>query len=332
MTVLEDPATGQLDSGEFTRLTDPFRRELFGYAYRMLGSLHDAEDAVQETYLRAWQAHERFAGRSSWRTWLYRIATNVCLRAIERSARRPLPSGLGNSTGAPGSMDPPRPADDVPWLQPVPDAMVVPTTADMTSVVAARSSIRLAFVAALQYLPARQRAVLILRDVLEWPATEVAGLLGTTVASVTSALQRARAQLAQVRPIEDEIAEPSDAGRRAQVERYVTAFENADLETLVRLMRQDVVWEMPPMRQWYSGREAVAGFLRTTVLGGPDSWRLVRTAANGRPALAAYLGVPGEVHHAHGIQVLELTPTGIAAVVTFLDPVLFTRFGLPAVR
>lgn len=332
MTVLEDTTTGRLDSGEFTRLTDPFRRELFGYAYRMLGSLYDAEDAVQETYLRAWQAHERFAGRSSLRTWLYRIATNVCLRAVERSARRPLPSGLGGPTDAPGSVDLPSPADDVPWLQPVPDAMVVPTAADTASVVAARSSIRLAFVATLQYLPARQRAVLILRDVLAWPATEVAGLLGTTVASVTSALQRARAQIAQIRPIEDEIAEPSDPERRAQVDRYVTAFENADLDTLVRLMRQDVVWEMPPMRQWYAGREAVAGFLGTTVLGGPDSWRFVRTAANGRPALAAYLGVPGEVRHAHGIQVLELTRTGIAGVVTFLDPALFTRFGLPAVH
>ncbi len=331
MTVLEGPVTGQMDGGEFARLTDPLRRELFAYAYRMLGSLHDAEDAVQETYLRAWQAHERFAGRSSLRTWLYRIATNVCLRAAERSARRPLPSGLGGPA-APGGADPFRPADDVPWLQPVPDAMVVPAAADTASVVAARSSIRLAFVAALQHLPARQRAVLILRDVLAWPAAEVAGLLGTSVASVTSALQRARAQLAQARPVEDEIAEPSDPQRRAQVERYVTAFENADLDALVRLMRQDVVWEMPPVREWYAGREAVAAFLRTTVLGAPGSWRLVRTAANGRPALAAYLGAPGEAHHAHGIQVLEPTPTGIAGVVTFLDPALFSRFGLPAVR
>jgi RNA polymerase sigma-70 factor (ECF subfamily) len=333
MAFLEDTTTVRPDGGEFARLTDPFRRELFGYAYRMLGSIPDAEDAVQETYLRGWQSYDRFAGRSSLRTWLYRIATNVCLRAIERSGRRPLPSGLGGPADPPGGSYRSVPADDVPWLQPVPDTMVVPASADTASVVAARSSVRLAFVAALQHLPARQRAVLILRDVLAWPAADVARMLDTTVASATSALQRARAQLAQVRPVEDDIVEPSDPDRRAQLERYVTAFQDADLDTLIRLLRHDVVWEMPPLPQWYAGRDAVGGFLAAAaVLGGPGSWRTDRTAANGGPALAMYARRPDRRHHAHGIQLLDVTAHGIARVVTFLDPGLFPRFGLPSVR
>lgn len=322
MTVLDDGATRLLTEGEFARLTDPFRSELLGYAYRMLGGPHDAEDAVQETFLRAWQARGQFAGRSSLRTWLYRITTNVCLRALERSARRPLPSGLGT----------PDHDEETPWLQPVPDAWLRPADADPAARAVARSSVRLAFVAALQHLPARQRAVLVLRDVFAWPAADVAALLGVSVASVTSALQRARTQLERVAPVEDDLHDPADPGRRALVEQYAAAFEKADVDTLVRLLRHDVVWEMPPLPQWFAGREPVGRFLATVVFGVAGSWQTVPTAANGRPALATYLTGPDGRSHAHALQVLEPTASGIASVVAFLDPALFEVFGLPTSR
>ncbi len=202
-------------SEEFARLTDPFRPELLAHCYRMLGSVHDAEDQVQETLLRAWRSFEQFEGRASLRTWLYRIATNACLRAIETRRRRPLPSGLGLPGENPeGPMATARP--EVPWLEPIPDALVPPEFADPASVTTTRAGIRLAFIAALQYLPARQRAVLILRDVLGWRASEVAQLLDTTTAAVNSVLQRARAQLEQTPPAYDEIHEPADPPRDAQ--------------------------------------------------------------------------------------------------------------------
>src|SRR5579859_375324 len=214
------------DSATFDRDTEPFRRELFAHCYRMLGSVADTEDMVQETYLRAWRSYDGFEGRSSVRTWLYRIATNVCLTAIERRGRRPLPSGLG------------APADDaeaqlvagpeVPWLQPFPDALLAGRSEDPAAVAVSRASIRLAFVAALQHLSARQRAMLILRDVLEWPAAEVADLLGTTTTAVNSGLRRARAQIAEAMPAEDGLAEPAEADRRAVLDRFAVAVENAD--------------------------------------------------------------------------------------------------------
>ncbi|WP_051571445.1 sigma-70 family RNA polymerase sigma factor [Cryptosporangium arvum] len=322
MTVLEGATSRLLTDRDFAQRTDAYRPELLGYAYRMLGGLHDAEDAVQETLLRAWQARAQFAGRSSLRTWLYRIATNVCLRAVERSGRRPLPSGLGPSDLG----------EETTWLQPVPDVWVLPADADPAALAVARSSVRLAFVAALQHLPARQRAALLLRDVFAWPAADVAELLGVSVAAVTSALQRARAQLTRFPSIEDDLQDPTDPDLRALVEQYATAFENADVDALVRLLRHDVVWEMPPLRQWFVGREPVGRFLATTVFGVAGPWKIVATTANGRPALATYLAGPDGRPHAHALQVLEPTPTGIAAVVAFLDPALFEVFGLPASR
>src|SRR5882757_3508390 len=226
--------------GDFGRLTDPFRRELLAHCYRMLGSAAEAEDLVQETLLRAWRAYEDFEGRSTLRTWLYRIATNACLRELERTGRRPLPSGLG----APGN--PERPLGDAPevsWLQPMPDALV---DLDPAGVVGARAGMRLAFVAALQHLPARQRAVLLLRDVLSWPAADVARLLDTSTAAVNSALQRARAQMQEVAPAVDTMTEPADANRRSLVDRYMNAFENADFPALTRLLQDDIEIEMPP--------------------------------------------------------------------------------------
>jgi RNA polymerase sigma-70 factor (ECF subfamily) len=233
------------DADEFARLTEPFRAELLAHCYRMLGSVQDAEDQVQETMVRAWRSLRQFEGRSSLRTWLYKIATNACLRAIENRSRRPLPSGLG----AP-SADPDGPLGgerlEVPWLQPIPDALFVATPADPAEVAVSRQNMRLALIAALQYLPPRQRAVLILRDVLGWRAAEVAELLDASTAAVNSALQRARAQLDHTALAQSEIREPADTAQRALVDQYAAAFENADVAGLIGLLREDAVFEMPP--------------------------------------------------------------------------------------
>lgn len=316
------------DDEEFARLTNPFRRELLSHCYRMLGSFDDAEDLVQETYLRAWRAYGGFEGRSSLRLWLHRIATNTCLNALETRSRRPLPSGLGapsDSPDAPAAA----PGDEIPWLQPIPDRVLGPVPRDPAAVIAARGSLRLALVAAMQHLPARQRAVLLLRDVLACSAGEVADMLGTTTAAVNSALQRARAHLEQVAPAEEELAEPADGERRALLDRYVAAFENGDVSALLRLMRADVVLEMPPLLTWFAGREAVSRFLGAQVPMTPGTFRMVPTGANGQPAFAAYMRRPDGGYEAHAIQVLTLGPGGIARMVVFLDHHLFARFGLP---
>ena len=330
---------GVEESKEFERLTGPFRAELLAYCYRMLGSVQDAEDQVQETLLRAWRGYGGFEGRSSVRTWLYRIATNACLRALETRARRPLPSGLGAPAEDPDApLAPARP--EVPWLEPVPDAWFWPVPADPAAVVVSRTSMRLALIAALQYLPPRQRAVLILREVLGWRAAEVAGLLGTSVPAVNSALQRAREHLAAARLVQDEIGEPDTAAERDLVGRYAAAFENADMAGLVALLRADAVLEMPPLPGWFRGRDAVARFLGTRVMrlpcagrGGPPrppgEFLMVPTAANAQPALAAYQRDQAGVYRAHAIQVLTPGGPGLARIVSFNDPGLFAMFGLP---
>ena len=315
-------------SEDFARLTDSFRPELLAHCYRMLGSVHDAEDQVQETMLRAWRSYGEFEGRASLRTWLYRIATNACLRALENRSRRPLPSGLGG----PGE-DPERPPDagltDVAWLQPIPDAMVA--VDDPAATVASRQTMRLALIAALQYLPARQRAVLLMRDVLGWRAAEVAGALDTTTAAVNSTLQRARAQLQQVAPAEDEVYEPSDPDQRALLDRYAKAFENADVPALMQLLRADAVMEMPPQPMWFTGRQQIGRFLAARVLRVPGQTRLIATAANGQAALATYwIGSDG-AFYAHGVQVLTLVGKSIARIVSFNDADLIATFGLPTV-
>jgi RNA polymerase sigma-70 factor, ECF subfamily len=320
------PGAAVADRGEFVRLSEPLRRELLVYCYRMLGSVHDAEDLVQETYLRAWRSFDGFEGRSSLRAWLYRIATNRCLTALEHRSRRPLPSGLGGPSDNP---DVPLAAGrpEVAWLQPIPDALLA--AADPATIVASRASIRLALIAALQHLPARQRVVLILRDVLAWRAAEVAELLGTTTAAVKSALQRARARLEEVAPAEDQVVEPNGADQRALLDRYVAAFEAADVAALMGLLREDAQWEMPPLPAWFAGRQAIGRFLASQVFGAPRAWRLVATGVNGQPAFATYLRGPNGAYHAHAIQVLTVTPEGIARVVAYLDPSLFVTFGLP---
>ncbi len=249
-------AAGTQPSEDFAHLTDPFRAELLAYCYRMLGSVHEAEDQVQETLIRAWRSYGSFRGQASLRTWLYRIATNACLRALENRNRRPLPSGLGGPGDDPlGELAAVRP--EVPWLQPVPDALFGTQPADPAAVVVSRQSMRLALIAALQYLPARQRAVLILRDVLGWRAAETAELLGATTTAVNSVLQRARERLAQVSPAEEDIREPTDPADRALLGRYAAAFENADVTALTALLREDATLEMPPQPVWFAGREPV---------------------------------------------------------------------------
>jgi RNA polymerase sigma-70 factor (ECF subfamily) len=316
------------DRADFARLTDPYRPELLAHCYRMLGSVHDAEDQVQETLLRAWRSFGRFEGRASLRTWLYRIATNTCLRALENRGRRPLPSGLG----APGD-DAPDPAatshGEIHWLEPIPDTLVGADSTDPATIAVSRASLRLALVAALQYLPPRQRAVLILRDVLQWPASETADLLGTTTTAVNGLLLRARAALERAAPALDDLREPTEPERRALLDRYAAAFENADASTLSRLLRQDAVFEMPPAPAWFAGRESITQFLRTRVLHRPGGFKLVAVAANGQPGFAGYLRGSDGIYHAHAVQVLTLRAEGIAHIVSFNQPELFAAFGAP---
>ncbi|MFI9764352.1 sigma-70 family RNA polymerase sigma factor [Streptomyces sp. NPDC051963] len=312
------------DRDEFVRLTDPYRRELLAHCYRMLGSVDEAEDLVQETYLRAWRSYGGYEGRASLRTWLHRIATNTCLTALEGRTRRPLPRGLGEPSQAPE--EPLRaPVTDVPWLQPLPDSLVDPAI-----VVAARGSLRLALVAALQNLPARQRTVLILRDVLAWRASEVAALLGTSTAAVKSTLQRARARLDEVAPDEDLVVEPAGTADREVLDRYVAAFENADMDALVELLQDGVELEMPPYLEWFSGRKDVLRFLEPRV-GVKGLVRMLPTRANGQPAVAMYERDAHGVFRAHSIQVLAVSDGAVARMTVFLDAGLFDRFGMPGV-
>ncbi len=313
------------EEAEFSRLAGPYRSELLAHCYRMLGSVHDAEDQLQETLLRAWRSYDQFEGRSSLRTWLYRIATNTCLRAIETRQRRPLPSGLGQPSDDPsGPLDGPQ--REVPWLEPIPDALI---STDPAAVVTSRTNIRLALIAALQYLPPKQRAVLILRDVLGWRAAEVADLLGTTTVAANSALQRARTQLQQAAPSEEELREPTDPEVVALLNRYASAFENADVAALTGLLRDDAVIEMPPTPSWFAGRDNVQLFLRSYVLREPGQLRMVPTAANGQPALAEYTRGADGIYRAFGIHVLTIAGSRIARISAFLDPGLFEAFGLP---
>jgi RNA polymerase sigma-70 factor (ECF subfamily) len=316
------------DDQDFARLADPYRRELYAHCYRMLGSVHDAEDLVQETYLRAWKAYDRFEGRSSLRTWLHRIATTACLTALEQRGRRPLPTGLGGPSEPEGRLGE-RP--DLPWLEPVPDALVAAGSADPGTVVAARESVRLALVAALQYLQPRQRAVLVLRDVLRFSAAEVAEILDTSVPAVNSLLQRARAQLARSAPVRDEVQAPP-AEQRRLLDRYVAAFENYDVGGITSLFTADAVWEMPPFTSWVRGAEHIGRLIAANCPAErPGDMRLVPVRANGGPAFGLYMRGGDGVHRAFHLQVLDLAEGGVAHVAAFFDVSLFSRFGLPAV-
>jgi len=301
---------------------EPYRGELVAYCYRMLGSFHEAEDLVQETMLRAWKARDRYdPARASERTWLYRIATNVCLSALAGRARRPLPSGLGAPEEDPGA--PLAPASGIPWLEPFPDARFD---------AGVRADMRLALVAAMQFLPPRQRAVLVLREVLQFSAAEVANQLGTSVAAVNSALQRARAALAEAGDA-GEVTEPDDPGVRALIGRYVRAFEAADVPALVRLLTAEAVLEMPPVPVWYRGSRDYGVFIRRVFEMRGTGWVMRHLTASGQPALAAYAPEPGGGHRLHTLQVFTVTGSGTGALVArnvvFADPRVFEAFGLP---
>ena len=312
---------------DFPLVTDPYRRELLAHCYRMTGSVHDAEDLVQETYLRAWRAYHSFEGRSSVRTWLYRIATNVCLTALEGRSRRPLPAGLGAPSQDAGS--PLEENGEIPWLEPMPDAVLDSGTAsDPLSVVTDRETIRLAFVAALQHLPARQRAVLILRDVLRWKAAEVAEAMETTTASVNSALQRAHATLAKADLSEENVAEPTPE-QAEMLERYVQAFWDKDIEAIVSMLTRDAIWEMPPFTGWYQGSENIGRLIATQCPGGVHDMRMVPTRANGQPAFGLYMRGEDDTFRPFHLQVLTVGHDGVEHVGAFFEASLFGLFGLP---
>jgi RNA polymerase sigma-70 factor (ECF subfamily) len=321
---LETAGVGTLDAD-----LERHRRELTAYCYRMLGSGFEAEDAVQETMVRAWRAIDGFEGRSALRSWLYRIAPNVCLDMLRGPQRRARPMDLGPSTTTEsvvraGGLPPGLPESA--WVQPVPDARVMPD-GDPAEVAATRDTVRLAFVAALQHLPARQRAVLILREVLGWHAAEVADLLDTTVVSVNSALQRARATLASVDPAATATA-PADGWDRELLDRYVDAFQRYDVAALVSLVAEDATFCMPPYELWLQGPIEVGSWLTGPGIGCKGS-RLVATAANGCPAFGSYKPAGPGVHEPWALQVIELSGGRIVGWHNFLYPELFPAFGLP---
>ncbi|MEV4535511.1 sigma-70 family RNA polymerase sigma factor [Asanoa sp. NPDC049518] len=314
----------------FVEATEPFRRELFAHCYRMLGSIQDAEDLVQETYLRAWRSYDGFEGRSSVRTWLYQISTNRCLTELAKRGRRVLPSGASDPEQDPDAHLE-EAGSDVHWLEPTPDSLVLPDTADPAAVVAAREGVRLALVASLQYLPPRQRAVLILRDVLAFHAAEVAVMLDTTTASVKSALQRARGRLEQLALSDSQITEPTAPQARALLDQYIAAFENADAAALERILLEDATLEATPLRTWFAGRTVCVPFLRDHLLGAPGDWRMLATSANGQPAAAAYLRDRHGNYQPYGICVLTVTEAGIRRISSFGDPSLLAVFGFGAI-
>lgn len=306
------------------------RLELTGYAYRMLGSTFEAEDAVQETLVRAWRAMDRFEGRSSLRTWLYRIATNVCFDMLKGRQRRARPMDLGPASTADSLLPPPLP--EITWIEPIPDRLLLPAGADPAEVAVARESVRLALMTALQRLPARQRAALILCEVLRWKAEEVAELLETSVASVNSALQRARATLADSPPAETDPFLPMDEEQEALLARYVEAFERYDLDSLVSLLHEDVVQSMPPYGLWLQGPDQIRGWFLGAGIGCRDSVVVPVGPANGLPAFGQYK--PGDEggYVPWSIHVLEISDGRIAGLNYFLDTTrLFPLFGLPLV-
>lgn len=330
MTVRDSSGTGATAlAGEVESRLEAHRVELTGYCYRMLGSAFEAEDAVQETMVRAWRAADRFEGRSSLRSWLYRIATNVCLDSLNAGKRRARPMDLSPASHADAAL-PDRTPESM-WVEPVPDVRALPSSGDPADVVVSRETIRLAFVAALQHLPPRQRAVLILREVLAWKASETAELLGTTVASVNSALQRARATLSEAGVAADggAPAPAMDDEQEKLLARYVDAFERYDLDSLTSLLHEDATLSMPPFPLWLRGHADIRAWFLGTGIGCKGS-RLIPVAANGAPGFGQYRSRHDGTFHAWALQVLEITDGRITGLNSFLDTAhLFPLFGLP---
>jgi RNA polymerase sigma-70 factor (ECF subfamily) len=319
------------DQDRFAAETGRFRRELLAHCYRMVGSAHDAEDLVQDTYLRAWRSYTGFEGRASIRSWLYKIATNVCLTALEPQRIRVLPSGLAGPYDGPDRPPSRAAPGEVSWLEPLPDRWITPAADDPAAVVVARESLRLALIASLQHLPARQRAILILREVMGFSAAETAQILGTTTAAVKSGLQRARARLDELEPEPEDLLEPTDQRTRALLTGYITAFERSDASLLEQVLRTDATLEATPFRDWQAGRARCIQMLDTYVLGTPGDWRMIATAANGQPAAIVYHRDADATLRANGAVVLAPTATGISRVTAFEDPTLVATFGFPDV-
>jgi RNA polymerase sigma-70 factor, ECF subfamily len=315
---------------DLERQLEDYRTELTGYAYRMLGSTFDAEDAVQETLVRAWRSLERFEGRAALRSWLYRIATNVCLDMLNGRKRRARPMDMGPASVAEATLGPA--LEEALWVEPIPDSAAVPTGGDPAEVAIARESIRLAFVSALQRLPPKQRAVLILREVLRWQASEVAELLDTSVASVNSALQRARATLDAAKDEDghgDSAIEPLNADDQALLARYVDAFERYDMDSLTSLLREDATWNMPPYDLWLQTHDDIVKWCLGPGIGCQGS-RLIPIMANGAPGFGQYKPAPDGGLAPWSIQVLELRDGQLAGITFFLDTErFFPLFGLP---
>jgi len=320
--------TAKPESAELESELEQHRAELTGYAYRMLGSAFEAEDAVQETLLRAWGSFDRFEGRAAVRSWLYRIATNVCLDMLNGRERRARPMDLGPSKTADAPLGDTLP--EVTWIEPIPDARVLPASGDPAELAESRETIRLAFVAALQHLPPRQRAVLILREVLRWKATEVAELLETTVASVNSALQRARSTLAASDVGTADPSQPMDDAQRALLDRYVDAFERYDMDALTALLHEGATWSMPPFELWLRTHLDIRKWCLGPGIGCLGS-RLVPTLANGSPAFGQYKPSDTKgVLEPWSLQVLEVSGDRLTGISFFLDTARwFPLFGLP---
>jgi RNA polymerase sigma-70 factor, ECF subfamily len=322
-----------LDQEGFGMLVEPHRRELKAHCYRMMGSVQDAEDMVQETFLRAWRRRDTFEGRASFRAWLYRIATNVCLDTLKRRPRRAVPV-TRQSVSTLVEPIPPSVMEPV-WLEPYPDDLLTVGDSGPEGQFSARENITLAFIAALHLLPPRQRAVLILRDVLDWQANEVAELLDMTVSAVKSALHRARTTLAShdyAPDTEPDAARVLNEVSQAQLEDYVRAWETADVDALLRLLKDDATFSMPPIPSWYRGRETIGGLTAKTVFSGQANgrWRLLPTRANGQTAFGLYRQTEYGGYAAYGIQVLTFDRNLIADIITFRSPDLFPHFKLPA--
>jgi RNA polymerase sigma-70 factor (ECF subfamily) len=322
------------DGDAFGRLVDPYRGQLRAHCYRMLASVHDAEDAVQETLLRAWRGVARFEGRSSLRSWLYTIATNVCLRVIERRPKRVLPIDYGPSSADPHT-DPGQPMTESVWIEPYPDErlQIADGLAGPDARYEQRESVELAFIAALQHLPAQQRAVLILRDVLGYSGAEAADMLDTNPDAVYSALQRAHKVVEERLPEQSQQATLRSLGDerlREIVENYVDAWERRDVDGLAAMLANDAALTMPPVPTWFRGREVVATFLRGYPLGVGGAWRVVTTRANGQPAFGHYRwDDEADAFVARTIALLTLDHDRIVEITAFRDPRLFRWFGLP---
>ena len=315
--------------GELDLQLESHRRELNAYCYRMLGSSFEAEDAVQDTLVRAWKSVDRFEGRAALRTWLYRIATNVCLDMLGARERRARPMDLGPAREP--VIDNLRTLPEVTWIEPIPDGSVMPEGGDPAEVALARETIKLAFVAALQHLPPQQRAVLILRDVLRWKAAEVAELLGTSVAAVNSSLQRARATIEAGEITESDGLEPMDEEQRALLARYVDAFERYDIESLTALLHEDATQSMPPFDLWLRSRDDIFTWWFGPGIGCKGSRVIPTMSANGSPAFGQYKPSPDGGYEPWALQVIELSAGRIVEFTFFLDTAtLFPLFGLPA--